>query len=155
MAKQRMIQYVSFYTDGSAARKITPAAPMKSAVLPKQKKQKRKVIHLDPVAVLGVAVAACMLIMMLVGVSALNSAKEETQLMRSYVDNLTEKNAELSVKYESGYNLEEIRTTALALGMIPAQQATQTTISVAPAEVQEYTANVWTNLAMVLTDIVA
>ena len=154
MAKQHVIQYVNFYTDGSAARKIEPAAPMKTAVLPKQKKQKRKVIRLDLVAVLGVTVAVCMLIMMMVGISALNSAKEETMTMRNYVDVLTQENAQLSQQYASGYNLEEVRTTALALGMIPSYDAPQTTIMVEPEQPELPNTN-WTDLSTLLADIFA
>ena len=156
MAKQRVIQYVNFYTDGSAARKIEPVAPVKKAVLPKQKKQKRKVIRLDPIAILGMAVAACMLIMMLVGISSLNSAREETMTMRNYVDTLAQENAVLQEQYANGYDLEEIRTTALALGLIPSENAHQTTIYVSPAEQpQEEPGFNWANMAALLADIFA
>ena len=156
MAKQHVIQYVNFYTDGSAARKIEPAALERKAVLPKQKKQKRKVIRLDPVAIFGVAVAVCMLIMMLVGISSLNSAREETLTMSNYVDALMQENATLHAQYADGYNLEEIRVTALALGMIPSQDAQQTAIFVAPVQQpQEQTGNSWANLTALLADIFA
>ena len=156
MAKQHAIQYVSFYTDGSAARKITPAAPEIKTVLPQQKKQKRKVIRLDPVAILGITVALCMLIMMFVGVSALNAAREETQVMRNYVETLEQKNIRLQEDYANSYNLEEIRNTALALGMIPAQQAQEITISVTPAEpMQQQAVSAWSSIVMLLADIFA
>ena len=156
MAKQHVIQYVNFYTDGSAARQIEPAAPAKHATLPKQKKQKRKVIYLDPVAILGLAVAACMLVMMLVGLNALNEAQEKTEMMSSYVEVLTQKNEDLNQALLQGYDPDEIRTTALALGMIPSQQAPQITIDVqAPAGEQEEPVSVWTQLAKILSNVFA
>ena len=156
MAKQHVIQYVNFYTDGSAARKIEPAAPAKKATLPKQKKQRRKVIHLDPVAILGLAVAACMLITMFVALNALNAAQEKTETMSNYVETLAQKNETLSQKLEQSYDPQEIRTTALALGMIPAQEAPQITINVQmPSYEQEEQVSVWMQLANILSNVFA
>ena len=41
MARQLDVQYIRFYTDGSAAHKVAPVAPLKTIKLPKIKKHKR------------------------------------------------------------------------------------------------------------------
>ena len=131
MARQPDIQYVSFYTAGSAAMKIQPAVPAK-AVAPKAKprKQKRIVLHVDPVALCGIAVAALMLVLMVVGMGQLQAARQETVAMQQYVATLREENAELHSDYEASYDLDEVREMALALGMVPGEQAPNTYISV-------------------------
>ena len=58
------VQYVRFNTFGNTARKLdqAPAVP-KKAVLPKPRsKHKSKVIYIDPVAFLSIAVAFCMVL---------------------------------------------------------------------------------------------
>ena len=62
MTRYPNVQYVHFYTDGSAARKLEPVIPFKKNTvrIPAQKKSKRKVIYLDPVAIFSMAVALCL-----------------------------------------------------------------------------------------------
>ena len=132
MVRHPSVQYVHFYTDGSAARKIEPVIPFKkkTAILPKVRKQKRKLIYMDPVAVLGTCVAVCMLIMMLVGVGQLRSAQAEVKQMQDYVHYLEWENQELTQEYMQSYDLNDIRMTATALGMVPADQ-----IAITPIEI--------------------
>ena len=128
MAKKYGIEYVNYYTEGSAARKIMPALRSVKAMLPKPKKHKRRVIYLDPVAVLGMAVAVCMLLMMFVGLVQLNEARQKTMAMEQYVQKLDDQKELLSEQYHTGYDIEEVEHTALALGMVPKSRVQQTTI---------------------------
>lgn len=128
MAKKYGIEYVNYYTEGSAARKIMPALRSVKAMLPKPKKHKRRVIYLDPVAVLGMAVAVCMLLMMFVGLVQLNEARQQTMAMEQYVQKLDDQKELLSEQYHTGYDIEEVEHTALALGMVPKSRVQQTTI---------------------------
>ena len=118
------VQYVQFYTDGSAARKLEPITPFKKNTvrLPAQKKSKRKVIYLDPVAILSMMVAVFLLIMMTVGVVQYCNVKAQADTMASYVHYLEQENQELTQQYAQSYDLNEIKITANALGMIPAEQ---------------------------------
>lgn len=122
MAQRTDIRYIQFYTDGSAARKIAPVAPLKTIKLPKVKKQKRITVHLDPVAVLSIGMAIVMTVLIAVGMVQLNNARSEMQTMSAYVDTLREENTQLQQSYAEGYDLEQIEQTALALGLVPVEQ---------------------------------
>lgn len=137
MANKYGIQYVNFYTDGNAARKMTPVRPAPKVTLPKQKKRKRKVIYVDPVATLGIMVAVCMMVMMFVGLIRLHHEQKQAQIMDRYVTHLSQQNRQLNEQYDSGYDLEEVERTALALGMVPQSQVPQTMIHIPAEDVPE------------------
>ena len=130
MPRKPDIQYVRFYTDGSAARQLEPVAPKKKTTLPKVKRQKRKVIYVDPLAIGGIVISVVLLLMMAVGSVQLHDAQQQMHTMESDLSTLTKANAELWESYEAGYNLELIKKSALAIGMIPAEDVQQITISV-------------------------
>ena len=127
------IQYVNFYTDGSSAKKLAPVRNTAAPQLPKPKKHKRRVIYVDPVATLGILVAVSLLIMMCVGLSRLSQERQQARAMAQYVEYLDAKNQELTQQYHSGYDLEEVERTALALGMKPREQVPQLVVQI-PAE---------------------
>ena len=133
MANRYGIEYVNFYTDGSSARKIAPVRKMATVELPKPKKRKRKVIYVDPVATLGILVAVCLLIMMCVGLTRLSQERAQALAMAQYVEYLDQRNQELTEQYNSGYDLQEVERTALALGMMPQNQVPQLVVEI-PAD---------------------
>ena len=156
MAKKYGIEYVNYYTDGSTARKIMPALRSVKAMLPKPKKHKRKVIYLDPVAVLGMAVAVCMLLMMCVGLVQLNAACRQTVAMEQYVQKLDDQKALLSEQYHAGYDIEEVEHTALALGMVPKSQVQQTTIHMPMLETESVeSVTLWDRIGTFLSSLFA
>ncbi len=130
MAVRTDIQYVQFYTDGSAARKLEKKQQTKHAAAPRYRRAKRKVVVVDPVAIFGGILAACMLVCLLVGAWQYKTVQTETQQMSQYIDQLQQENQQLQQTYEAGYDLDEIREIAEALGMIPAGEATQIEIQV-------------------------
>ena len=68
MAMKNEVRYIQFRTEGTAARKVASPAPFENTLkLPRRVKRKRLVVRLDPVAILGTAVALGMLIAMVVG----------------------------------------------------------------------------------------
>lgn len=134
MARQPDIQYVSFSTEGSAARKMAPVSPWKIAKLPNIRKNKKIVLHIDPVAILGIATAMIMLVMMIVGVVQLNQVQQEAAVMEAYVDTLRDDNTQLMTAYQSGYDLQEVETMALALGMVPNTQVRTVQVDVPVVE---------------------
>ena len=136
MAQRTDIQYIRFYTEGSTARKIAPVDLRKTIRLPKiQKKYKRHTLYIDPVAIAGIAMAVVMMVLMLVGVTQLVNTRQQLQTMASYVDTLQQENASLQATYESGYDLEAVEQTALALGLVPKEQVRHVTIRVPSEEV--------------------
>ena len=123
MAQKHDILYVNFYTDGSAARKIAPAFPeTQPGRKPRTARQRKTVIHIDPVAVCSLLVAAVLLIMMAVGLTQFQQARAEAQMMENYVQQLATENEALQVQFDESVNLEEVEKTALALGMVPKDQ---------------------------------
>ena len=154
MAQRLDVQYVQFYTDGSAARKVAPAAPLKTIRLPKIKKMKPIVLRVDPVAVAGIIVAALMLVLMCVGVAQLNSTRQELHTMRTYVENLRVENELLEDTFQKGYDLEQIERTALALGLVPKEQVKYVTVQV-PEAVTEDAPGTWERFYIFLTGLFA
>ena len=133
MARQPDIQYVRFYTAGSAARKLEVVSePQKRVELPKPRvrRQPRKVIRIDPIALCAVLVAVLMFVAMVAGVVELASVSIRADKMESYAAGLESENVRLWESYKAGYDLEEVEQKALAMGMVPADQVEHITIQV-------------------------
>ena len=127
MARQVDIQYIRFYTDGSAARQIEVDQPRRKSKLPKVHKQKKKVVYVDPLSLAGIVVSAIMLLV----------AHGQQETMEQYIQQLQEQNVSLSATYEASYDLETVERAALAMGMIPAEQAQTITIALPLPEIVE------------------
>ena len=154
MAQHPDIQYIRFYTDGSAAKKVAPIAPLQTIRLPKLKIHKKIVLHIDPVAICGIIMAAVMLVLMTVGALQLQSTRKELETMSSYVDVLQQENETLQTTLSGGYNIAEIERTALALGLVPKEQVKHVAIQV-PAMEQEQAPNSWEQFYTFLTGLFA
>ena len=130
MARHPEVQYVRFYTDGSAARKVATTAPIKTMKLPRVRKFKKITLHIDPVALAGIVMAAVMLVLMAVGTAQLSSTRAQLQTMAAYVDTLQQENVSLKTEFSQGYDLEAIERTALALGFVPKDEVEHISIRV-------------------------
>lgn len=131
MARQPEIQYIRYYADGSAARKPEPILPRKQkTTLPKVRRKVQQVIYVDPLAIGGIVVSAIMFVLMMVGSIQLISTAAQVRQLEDYVTQLQEQNHKLQEDYASQVNLDEIQEYALALGMVPVEQAQQYTIQV-------------------------
>ena len=156
MAQRIDVQYIQFYTHGNAAPRIAPAAPIETMKLPKAKKRKVQRIYVDPVATLGIVVAACMLIMMAVGVFQLQKEQRETIVLERYVELLQQENEKLEAKYAAEQDLHDVEKMALALGMIPKEQALQMSIQVElPQTEQTEQVSLWNRIGTFLTGLFA
>ena len=83
MERKPEIQYVGqFYVLGSTAPQIAEKQKKKKAALPRLKRQSQKVIYVDPVALCGMAVAAVMLVVRVLGADTVRSLIDETPLWR-------------------------------------------------------------------------
>lgn len=157
MARKAEVRYVNFYSVGSSAYKLdTMPAPQKKQAqpLPKQRKRKKILLRVDPVAIAGVALAFVMLIMMVVGLFQLGSAKKQAAQMQHYVVKLQAQNRALEAEYRAGFDPEEIRQIATQMGMIPAEKAQRIEITVpATQPVQEPT--VWETVYTFLVGLFA
>ena len=136
MGKKHDILYVNFYTGGSAAHKIELAPPQPTrqepVAAPKPRPKKRTVVYVDPLAIASIVVSVVLLVMMVVGMIALNDAHAREAQMAAYVQNLREQNAVLQAEFDANYDPEAIEKAALALGMVPVDQVEHRTIRVEP-----------------------
>ena len=130
MAAKVDVRYVSFYTSGSAAKKIAPVVPLKTIKLPRIKSKKRIVVRIDPVATAGIVMAAILFVLLIVGVTQLQSARQERAQLAAYVDTLQMENEALQAEFEAGYDIKNVEKTALALGMIPVEEVQRVSIQV-------------------------
>ncbi len=152
----QQVQYVRFDTVGAAARKPEPISFVKKTVQTKTRtKQKTRVICIDPVAALGIVVAAFMLISMAIGLVQFFEIQSKTTQMEQYVAQLSEQNAALRNEYEAGFDLETVEKTALALGMVPKDQAQSVDIIVEQPQQTEQTLSFWERVGVFLTGLFA
>ena len=154
MSNKPDIQYIQFYTAGSAAQKIAPAVPLRTLRMPKVRKHKKIVLHIDPVATFGIMMCAVVLIFMFVGLGQLNTARQQTTQMAEYVETLQSKQTALEATYEAGYDLETVEKTALALGMVPREQVRRVAITV-PSVEAPIQLSVWERFSTFLTGLFA
>ena len=83
------------------------------------------------------AVALVMVVLMIVGSVQLLDARQQRSQMAAYVRYLQYENQELEQTFESGYDIKIVEEQALALGMIPAEQAQHMTITVPMPQIEE------------------
>ena len=156
MAPRVDIQYVQFYTSGSAAKKVAPAIPVHTGALPQIKRRKVQRVYIDPVAIMGIFVAVCMLAMMMIGVVQLRNEQRQTVAMAEQVELLRQENEMLQAKYEMECDMESVEEIALALGMIPQQEAEHSFIHVEVPEIEEpEQITLWQRIGTFLTGIFA
>ena len=155
MARKPEIQYVRFYTDGSAARQMQVETPHKQkAAYPRTKKQQGYVIYVDPLAVTGILLAVVMLVSMLVSGIQLAIAKQQLSDAMAHVTTLQQSNEQLRMTYEEGYDLEEVERSALALGMIPVSQVQTISVEIEEDPIQEEV-TAWDRLSAKLEELFA
>ena len=134
MARKYNDRYVRFYTFGSTAAKLEQE---RKASLPKYTKpEKRKPIPFDPVAFVGSAVAVLLAVLMVVGFVQVAQATAQVHEMETRIMGLEREQQMLEERYESGYDLNEVRVAAAAMGMVSADEANHVRVEV-PGQVIE------------------
>ena len=145
MVKKPDIQYIdSFYVHGSEARvlELKPKRRIIKTVLPLRAPDKTVKIGIDPVAICGIAVAVALLVMMAVGTVQYVRVCRQYQQMLDYTVSVQNENVQLQQEYRSRIDLDEIREKALALGMVPAEEAERISVRV-EMPVAEPEMNIW------------
>lgn len=145
MARSNDVQYVRFYSYGSAAEKVElPVKEKKKITLPKPKLEQVswKILKMDALALTGIVVAAVMLVCMLIGLIQVNIANAELQRAQVLVAQLEAENDRLQTEYAHGYDLAEIRISAEAMGMVPVEEVRHVKIKV-PEAVEVETVSWW------------
>ncbi len=151
------IEYIEkYYSYGSEARvveiKPVPKAPKPRP--PKPRREQEAKVYIDPVALCALIMAVVMIIVMAVGVAQFNAVCQEYEAVRSYLTTLQDENVSLNYTYRTGYDLDEIRETALALGMVPAEEVRTITAHVTVPE-SEPEPTWWDNLIWFISGLFA
>lgn len=165
MARQEEIRYINSFVSGSVAYQIDkkPVHNSEPAKYPKMPKQPRAVeqkelqFTVEPLALAGVVAAVLLLAMLAVGAIELLDARADALAMQQYVQSLQEENARLQDTYHSGYDLERIEEIALAMGLVPVEEAEHIQVSLAmPVETPEIQEpGFWNRLVTFLTGMFA
>jgi len=122
MNQKPKIQYVGqFYVHGSEARALQLQEEKRQAKtkLPLARIQKIEKIYVDPVALAGIFVAVVMLVTMVLGAVQIKRDWDQYERVSAYVSELKRDNARMNHAYRLSYDLEDIKTKALAMGMVP------------------------------------
>ena len=137
MNQKPKIQYVGqFYVHGSEARALQLQQEKRQAKtkLPLARIQKIEKIYVDPVALVGIAVAVVMLVTMIFGAVQIHRDWQQYERVSAYVSELKKENARKNHAYRLSYDLEDIKTKALAMGMVPKSELQTMTVSVTVPE---------------------
>ena len=137
MNQKPKIQYVGqFYVHGSEARALQLQEEKRQAKtkLPLARIQKIEKIYVDPVALTGIAVAVVMLVTMVLGAIQIKRDWDQYERMSSYVSELKKENARKNHAYRLSYDLADIETKALAMGLVPRTELETITVSVSVPE---------------------
>lgn len=145
MARRNNDRYVRYYTVGSAAAKLEPEA--RKASLPKYRNpEKRKPIPFDPVAFVGSAVAVLLAVLMVVGLIQVAGAAAQVRELEIRMAALEREEEILMERYESGYDLDEIRIAAHSMGMIPVEEAAHVRVEIPTVIVETPRVSWWDTL---------
>ena len=137
MNQKPKIQYVGqFYVHGSEARQLQLQEEKRQAKtkLPLARIQKIEKVYVDPVALAGIAVAVVMLVTMVLGAIQLKRDWDQYEQMSSYVSELKKENARKNHAYRLSYDLADIESKALAMGLVPRSELETVTVSVTVPE---------------------
>ncbi len=131
MVQKPKIQYIGqFYVHGSEARALEQEVKKAKTRLPMAKLEAIEKIYVDPVALVGIAVAVVMLVVMAIGAYQLNEDWQVYEQMADHVTALKTRNAELTHAYQASYDLEDIEMKALAMGLVPRSELETRTVTV-------------------------
>ena len=161
MARKADIQYVHhYYTAGSAAKKVAVKVEHKKKPLPlfeplmMAEPDQKVIVKIDPLSMAATLVAVALVVMMVVSLFQYSAAHQRNVELQEYVYTLSDEHIRLEQKYQAGFDLNEIETQALALGMIPIEEAQTITVSGSvPAHEAEPTR--WERVQRFMSDLFA
>ena len=133
MNQKPKIQYVGqFYVHGSEARQLQLQEEKRQAKtkLPLARIQQIEKVYVDPVALAGIAVAVVMLVTMVLGAVQIKRDWEQYEQVSAYVSELKKENARKNHAYRLSYDLKDIESKALAMGLVPKSELQTATVVV-------------------------
>ena len=154
MARNTTERYVRYYTFGSTAAKLDRRE--RKAALPQYKTpEKRKPIAVDPIALVGSAVAILLAVLMIVGFAQVAHTSARVHELQTQVMTLELEQEQLRQKYENGYDLEEVRAAAESMGMIPVEDAVHVRVEMPAESVRIETLSWWDSMLLSLRQFFA
>lgn len=154
MARKFNERYVRYYTFGSTAAKLDREE--RRAALPQYKpNEKREPLAVDPVALVGNVVAVVLALLMVVGMVQMAITSAQVHDMETRVMSLEKEQELLQEKYESGYDLNEIRVAAESMGMVPEEDAIRVSVNVPAAPVETVQLSWWDSMILSLRQFFA
>ena len=128
MARNADIQYVHHaYTNGTAARKLARKKPVRVPLPkfePKTMASDQKItVAVDPLAIVTIVMAVVLTVLMVSSLLRCGEAYRENVALQEYVYELRNENAQLKQTYQVSFDLGKVESQALALGMIPVEEA--------------------------------
>lgn len=139
MNQKPKIQYVGqFYIHGSEARQLQLQEEKRQAKtkLPLARIQRIEKVYVDPVALAGIAVAVVMLVTMVLGALRIQRDWEQYEQVSAYVSELKKENARKNHAYRLSYDLKDIESKALAMGLVPKSELQTATVVVTVPEAE-------------------
>ena len=133
MNQKPKIQYVGqFYVHGSEARQLQVKEEKQKAKtkLPLAKIQTIEKIYVDPVALAGIVVAVLMLVTMVLGAVQLKRDWNQYERVSAYVSELKRENAKKNHAYRAKYDLADIETKAVSMGLVPKSELQTAAVTV-------------------------
>ena len=160
MARKADIQYVHhYYTSGTAAKKVAVKAQPRKKPIPHFEPKfilpdREVVVKVDPISISAIVVCAVLMVMMVVSLFQYSGAYQRNVELQKYIYALEEENLYLERDYKANIDLEQIEAQAMALGMIPAEEAQTIQIS-GHAPVHKAEPTCWERLGLFLQDLFA
>ena len=113
-----LYRYNQYDHSGSTAPELQPTGLPEERIVPERLRRVKAKTAIAPFAVVGLMVAACMLILVVFGYVQLYEASEQVSNLRSELASLQEDQAVLESLYEGSIDLTQIEEQAAELGLI-------------------------------------
>ena len=122
------IQYIQFYTAGSAARELVTPLYDQTAPSQRSRRNRKPILYIDPVAILGMVTALVLCVCLMIAFSNYKAARADYE--QAYARNCTlrQEHTELVDKYHDSYDLEQVRLEVILMGYVPASQVPHITV---------------------------
>ena len=128
------IQYIRYYSAGSAAARLElpelPKEIRKPAPKPQKAVQPKPVLVMDRMAFIGITVTVVMMLLFAAGIIHTAVINHELSRTQAQVEQLRRENETLRAQYDEMLDLEQIRIAAETMGMVPADQVPHIQVSV-------------------------
>ncbi len=124
MVQKPEIQYIGqFYIHGSEAKalelKQKQERKQAKTELPQHRFERIRKVRVDMLAIGSMVMAMVLMVTMVAGTLSIQTAWQEMEVARQYVYELQAENIDLKTSYRASFDLDQVRSAALAMGLVP------------------------------------